>query len=141
MSEQQVKAGKVDEAEEVLDVVFPSSDEAAEVMHPDEEPFHPPAPAVAAHGALVLGVSSFRSRAGCDHFDGYFSGNSRHCAPVPNTQSTPFSTARVSGNGLPRLSARRIPRNTGSTISHCSSVNSQRPAIGSFAGSHRAITE
>jgi DNA-binding protein len=32
MSEQQVKAGKVDKAEEVLDVIFPSSDEAAEVV-------------------------------------------------------------------------------------------------------------
>lgn len=72
---------------------------------------------------------------------GYFSGSSRHCAPVPSTQSTPFNTDRVSCHGRPRLSARRAPRNTGSTINHCSSVNSQRPAIGSFAGSHRAITE
>ena len=60
---------------------------------------------------------------------GYFSGNSRHCAPVPSTQSTPFSTARVSRHGRPRLSTRRAPRKTGSTINHCSSVNSQRPAI------------
>ena len=72
---------------------------------------------------------------------GYFSGSSRHCAPVPSTHSTPFNTDRVSCHGRPRLSARRAPRNTGSTINHCSSVNSQRPAIGSFAGSHRAITE
>ena len=61
---------------------------------------------------------------------GYFSGNSRHCAPVPRIQNTPFSTARVSCHGRPRLSARRASRSTGSTISHCSSVNSQRPAIG-----------
>jgi hypothetical protein len=72
---------------------------------------------------------------------GYFSGSSRHWAPVPSTQSTPFNTARVSCHGRPRLSARRDPRNTGSTINHWSSLNSQRPAIGSFAGSHRAITE
>ncbi len=72
---------------------------------------------------------------------GYFSGSSRHCAPVPRTHSTPFNTARVSCHGRPRLSARRAPRNTGSTINHCSSFNSQRPAIGSSAGSHRAITE
>jgi hypothetical protein len=26
---------------------------------------------------------------------GYFSGSSRHCAPVPSTHNTPFSTARV----------------------------------------------
>ena len=61
---------------------------------------------------------------------GYFSGNSRHCAPVPSTQNTPFNTARVSCHGRPRLSARRASRSTGSTTSHCSSVNSQRPAIG-----------
>jgi hypothetical protein len=60
---------------------------------------------------------------------GYFSGNSRHCAPVPSTQNTPFSTERVSCQGRPRLSARRAPRSTGSTTNHCSSLNSQRPAI------------
>lgn len=60
---------------------------------------------------------------------GYFSGSSRHCAPVPSTQNTPFSTERVSCHGRPRLSARRAPRSTGSTSPHCSSVNSQRPAI------------
>lgn len=60
---------------------------------------------------------------------GYFSGNSRHCAPVPSTHNTPFSTALVSCHGRPRLSARRAPRSTGSTSSHCSSVNSQRPAM------------
>ena len=63
---------------------------------------------------------------------GYFSGNSRHCAPVPNTQSTPLSTARVSCQGRPRLSVRRAGRNTGSTTAHCSSVSSQRPLIGPF---------
>jgi hypothetical protein len=72
---------------------------------------------------------------------GYLSGSSRHWAPVPSTQSTPFNTARVSCHGRPRLSARRAPRNTGSTTNHCSSLNSQRPAIGSFAGSRRALTE
>jgi len=30
---------------------------------------------------------------------GYFSGSSRQCAPVPNTHSTPWSTARVSCHG------------------------------------------
>lgn len=63
---------------------------------------------------------------------GYFSGNSRHCAPVPKTHSTPCRTARVSCHGRPRLSARRRGRSTGSTTSHCSSVSSQRPRIGAF---------
>jgi hypothetical protein len=33
VSKQHLEAGDVDEAEEVLDVVFPSGDKAAEVMH------------------------------------------------------------------------------------------------------------
>ena len=60
---------------------------------------------------------------------GYFSGNSRHWAPVPSTQSTPLSTARVSCHGRPRWSARRAGRKIGSINCHCSSVNSQRPCI------------
>jgi hypothetical protein len=70
-------------------------------------------------------------------YGGYFSGNSRHCAPVPRTQNTPFSTARVSCHGRPRLSSRRCGRSTGSTTTHCSSVSSQRPVIGAW-GDHRA---
>lgn len=66
-------------------------------------------------------------------YGGYFSGNSRHCAPVPRTQNTPFSTARVSCHGRPRLSARRPGRSIGSTAAHCSSFSSQRPAIGNSA--------
>ena len=44
MPEQVVKAGELKKAEEVLDVVLPSGDKAAEVVHPREEPFHSPAP-------------------------------------------------------------------------------------------------
>gem|GEM_PF-1038844 len=62
-------------------------------------------------------------------YGGYFSGNSRHCAPVPKTHNTPFSTARVSCQGRPRRTPAEAGRNTGSTNNHCSSVNSQRPAI------------
>src|ERR1035438_3962565 len=68
MSEQQVKAGKVDEAEEVLDVIFPSSDEAAEVVHPGKEPLHFPAFSIAAQLAAILTpapVAPVRR----DHFD------------------------------------------------------------------------
>jgi len=63
-------------------------------------------------------------------YGGYFSGISRHCAPVPSTQSTPFKTARVSCQGRPRLSARRGGRKTGSTTAHCLSPSSQRPVTG-----------
>jgi len=61
---------------------------------------------------------------------GYFSGISRHCAPVPRIHNTPFNTARVSCHGRPRWSGRRPGRSTGSTTAHCSSVSSQRPLIG-----------
>ena len=62
-------------------------------------------------------------------YGGYFPGNSRHCAPVPRIQSTPFSTARVSCHGRPRLSPRFSGFSTGSTTAHWSSFSSQRPAI------------
>jgi hypothetical protein len=54
MSEQQVEAGQMHEAEEILDVVFPSRDEAAEVVHPGEEPLHLPAFSIAAERAAIL---------------------------------------------------------------------------------------
>jgi hypothetical protein len=60
---------------------------------------------------------------------GYFSGNSRHCAPVPNTHRMPFNTARVSCQGRPRLSARRLGRKIGSSSAQSSSLTSQRPCM------------
>ena len=54
MSDQEVQAGEVDEAEKVLDVVFPSGDESAEVVHPGKEPLHFPSSAVAAQLAAIL---------------------------------------------------------------------------------------
>ena len=39
-----------------------------------------------------------------------------------NTQNTPFKTARVSCQGLPRPSARRLGRNNGSRTAHWASV-------------------
>jgi hypothetical protein len=38
MPEQDVKAGELNKAKEVFDVVPPSGEEAAEVVHPSEEP-------------------------------------------------------------------------------------------------------
>lgn len=253
-----MKAGEMDEAEEVFNVVLPTGDESAEVLHPGEQPLHFPSSAIAPELPSILSLASATAPVGGDHFDvvlggelliervrvvgfvadepggelieeaagknvfhklalgrrsafdrygerktvisgdsndfralptagganseapflalakvastnassrfslpcscsrlasslsassnfplrthcwkrrwqvwngGYFSGNSRHCAPVPSTHNTPLSTARVSCHGRPRLSARRAPRSTGSTINHCSSVNSQRPAM------------
>ena len=65
MSEQHLHTGKVNEAEEVLDVVFPSGNEAAEVLHPGEQAFHSPTAAIATELATVLSSAAVRS----DHLD------------------------------------------------------------------------
>ena len=54
MSEQHVNASELDEAEKVLDVVFPSSDESPEVVHPGKQPFHFPSTAIPAQRTTVL---------------------------------------------------------------------------------------
>ena len=46
--------------EEVFDVVFPSSDESAEVVHPGKEPLHFPAFSITAQLAAILS-SAFAS--------------------------------------------------------------------------------
>lgn len=66
-----MQAGEVDEAEEVFDVVFPSSDESAEVVHPREEPLHFPAFAVAAQLTRVLAFAAV-APVGRDHLDAVF---------------------------------------------------------------------
>jgi hypothetical protein len=71
MSEQHVMAGKVVEAEEIPDVVFPSSDEAAEIMHPREESFHLRALSVAAQLAPIQTPASV-AQVGRDHLDVVF---------------------------------------------------------------------
>jgi hypothetical protein len=258
MLERHVKACEMNEAEKVFEVVFPSGNKSGEILHPYEEPFHLPSPAISLQIASILSFWSAAAPAGRENFDvvfggellvervrvvgfvtdepggapiqeapgknvfrelalvqrsafdtyderkaaisgdsndfrtvaapggadseapfwalekvastnasskfrlpcscsraasslsassnfpqrahcwnrrwqvlrgGYFSGSLRHCAPVPRTHNTTFSTARVSSQGRPRSSACRAPRRTGSTINHCSSVNSQRPAI------------
>jgi len=56
MLEEHEQAGQLYEAEEVLDVVFPSCDQAAVVLHPGKEPFDFPAAAVAAQWPSILGL-------------------------------------------------------------------------------------
>jgi hypothetical protein len=58
----------VDEAEEVFDVVFPSSDESTEVVHPCEEPLHFPPSAVSAQFARILTFAAV-APVGRDHLD------------------------------------------------------------------------
>lgn len=62
-------------------------------------------------------------------YGGYFWGNSRHCAPVPNTHRIPFSTARVSCHGRPRPSRRRSDCKIGSINFHWASLSSHRPRM------------
>lgn len=47
-------AGKVDEAEEILDVIFPPGDETSEVVHPGKKPLHFPPVSISARTAAVL---------------------------------------------------------------------------------------
>jgi hypothetical protein len=68
-----LQAGKVDEAEEVLDVVLPTSDEAAEVVHPGEEALYLPTTAVAAQRTSILGLATGAPVRG-DHLDVIFPG-------------------------------------------------------------------
>ena len=69
MSKHDVDAGEVDEAEEVFDVVFPSSDEAAEGVHPGKEPLHLPSSSVAAQFSTVLGDAFAPTSIGRDQLD------------------------------------------------------------------------
>jgi hypothetical protein len=71
MPEQDVKAGELNKAVEVLDVVLPSGDEAGEVMHPGEEPFHSRTPTIAASLASILSLTSALP-VGRDQFDVVF---------------------------------------------------------------------
>lgn len=54
------------EAEEVFDVVFPSGDEAVEIVHPGEQPLDLPSSAIAAQLAAVLGFAFAAPAIGCD---------------------------------------------------------------------------
>ena len=75
MSEEDAEACELCEAEEVFDVVFPSSTETSEVLHPCEEAFDFPTSSIAAQLSSVLGVSSSVATVGRDHFDAVLVGN------------------------------------------------------------------
>lgn len=63
-----MQACEVDKSEEVFDVIFPSGDEAAEVVHPGEEPFHLPASFVTAEHSPILCLAP-SPPVGRDHLD------------------------------------------------------------------------
>lgn len=56
-----MKRGELNKAEEVLDVILPSGDEAAEVVHPGKEPFHFPATAIMMGLSSILSLASARA--------------------------------------------------------------------------------
>jgi len=72
MFEQHDEAGKLYESEEVFDVVFPSCDQSAVVLHPGKEPFHFPASSVAAQWPAVLCFLLAAGSVGRDHLDAIF---------------------------------------------------------------------
>ena len=63
------QASQLNEAEEVFDVVLPSCDEAAVVVHPGKEPFNLPAAAIAAQRATVLRLPPAIGSVRRDHLD------------------------------------------------------------------------
>ena len=54
MSDEQEQACEVDEAEEVLDVDFPSSDKSAVILHPGKEALDFPSASIAAQRTAIL---------------------------------------------------------------------------------------
>jgi hypothetical protein len=80
MSEHQVETGQIDEADEVLDVVFPSGDKAAKVVHPGEEPLCLPASAIASELASIQTFAS-APPIGRNQFDSSLQPASRRAGP------------------------------------------------------------
>ena len=75
MFEQYDEASKLCKAEEVFDVIFPSSDEPSEVVHPGKEPFHFPSSSIASELPSILGLLFAVAAVGRDHFDAVFFGH------------------------------------------------------------------
>ena len=74
MFEHHEKTCEMNKSEEVFDMIFPTRDESAEVVHPGEEPFHFPSPAISPELASVLSLLSATSPVRGNHFDVVFGG-------------------------------------------------------------------
>jgi hypothetical protein len=68
MPEEDLRAGQVEEPEEVSDVVFPTGDEPSGVVEPGKEAFDLPTATIATEGAAILRRPS-AGAIGRDHFD------------------------------------------------------------------------
>jgi hypothetical protein len=74
ISKHRLKAGEMDEAEEVFEGVLPASDKAAEVVHPGEEPLQFPTFAITAQFASILGGASVAALVRGDQLNAVFRG-------------------------------------------------------------------
>lgn len=72
MSDEHEQACEVNEAEEVLDVEFPSSDNSAIVLHPGKEALDFPSASVAAQRTAILCFPLAICPVGRDHLDAVF---------------------------------------------------------------------
>lgn len=61
MPKQNSRAGKLEEAQEIPNMVFPASNQAARVVEPSEEAFDLPASTVPSEGSAVLGAAAPRA--------------------------------------------------------------------------------
>jgi hypothetical protein len=92
-------------AEEVLDAVFPSRNEAAEIVHPGKEPFYFPASAIATQLASILALAS-ATAVGRDQFDAVLAGELfiewvRVIGFVANEPGRAFATSLVGSRSPP----------------------------------------
>ena len=65
MPEQDLGTGQLQQAENVLDVIFPAGHQASRVVQPRKEAFDPPPATVAPQGAAVADVSGMDGPAQC----------------------------------------------------------------------------
>jgi hypothetical protein len=61
MPKQDLRAGELEKAQEIADVIFPAGDQSARVVEPGEEAFNLPAATVPAQGPAVLGAAAPRA--------------------------------------------------------------------------------
>jgi hypothetical protein len=73
MPKEHEEAGQLDEAEEVFDVIFPSRDQSAVVLHSGEDPLDLPSASIATQWSSVLAPLAVGS-VGRDHFNAIFLG-------------------------------------------------------------------
>ena len=72
MPDEDEEASELDEAKKVFNVIFPSRDQSAVVLHPGKDPFDLPAATVAAQWASILRLLPAIASIRRDHLDAIF---------------------------------------------------------------------